>query len=176
MQFIKIMSLQSSGCFFCFCFLMHTGEVDWREKSCQAYSMLWQKEVNVGVVQEITLSPVWKVLKRGAWQESEHAEIEGTTHRDTADFSLGVVLLAFSFLTWITPFPGGVGSQAFPRMGLYHFATRYTFPMWLQKTSPWEYELWLKIQMLPSRKLNDLFMFLFWKVLWPFFFFSNGPS
>lgn len=54
---------------------MHTGEVDWREKSCQAYSILWQKEVNVGVVQEITLSPVWKVLKRGALQESEHAEI-----------------------------------------------------------------------------------------------------
>lgn len=113
------MCLQSVGCFL-FLFFMHAGEVGWREKSCQAYSMLWQKEVDVGVVQEITLSPVWKVLKRGAWQEGEHARIEGTTHMDTTDFSLGVVLLAFSFLTWITPFPCQLGSQVFPRMGLYH--------------------------------------------------------
>lgn len=59
---------------------------------------------------------------------------------DTADFCLGVVLLAFSFLTWITPFPGQVGSQAFPTLAFLPFATRYTFPMWLQETLLWENE------------------------------------
>lgn len=40
---------------------------------------------------------------------------------DTADFSLSMVLLlAFSFLTWVIPFTYQAEFQAFPTIGLYH--------------------------------------------------------
>lgn len=97
---LKCMRLQSLGCFLSL-FFMHAGEVGWREKNCQAYSMLWQKEVNVGVVQEIILSPVWKVLKRGAWQEGEHAGIEGTTHMDRQ-------ISVWVWCCWLFPFWHGL--------------------------------------------------------------------
>lgn len=79
--------------------------------------MLWQKEISVGVAQEISLED----SEERFWQEGEHAGIEGTTPIDTKEFGLGVVMWLFPLdmnYTLCSTCP--LGFQDFLIVGLYN--------------------------------------------------------